>query len=292
MKICISAQTDIGKERTNNEDTFVFCPDLTHPDWSLNSSNEYIPLGSLGSLAVVADGMGGANAGEIASSIAIDTIKKRFVPDKLLIIISSDQSVYDFLKSVIKDADAAIREYINSNPDTIGMGTTIVLLWIINDKAHIAWCGDSRCYAFNIKTGLKSLTKDHSYVQELIDKGELSTKKAFNHPDSNLITRCLGDIDASATPDILTYHINPQDTLLLCSDGLCGCCKDKQIEKVLYLQFENIQKCCSSLVEISLDSGGYDNITIVLMSFIADDLKEPFMPIVTKMIRKLKCWFR
>ncbi|WP_455663876.1 PP2C family protein-serine/threonine phosphatase [Phocaeicola sp.] len=292
MKIYISAQTDMGKERTNNEDAFVFCPDLAHPNWTLNTTNGYIPLGSLGSLSVVADGMGGANAGEIASSIAIETIKKKFVPDKLLTVILSDQSMHDFLESVIKEADIAIRKYINSDPDTIGMGTTIVVLWIINDKAHIAWCGDSRCYAFNIKTGLKSLTKDHSYVQELIDKGELSAKKAFNHPDSNLITRCLGDIDASAIPDILTYQINPQEILFLCSDGLCGCSKDKEIEKVLYRKFEDIQKCCSSLVEISLDSGGYDNITVVLMSFIADNLKEPSMSKVAKMIRTLKCWFK
>lgn len=291
MKICISAQTDIGKERTNNEDAFVFCPDLTCPDWILNSTKEYIPLGTLGSLAVIADGMGGANAGEIASSIAIDTIKKRFVPDKLLMSVSSDLSMNEFLVSVIKEADNAIREYISSDPDTIGMGTTIVLLWIINDKAHIAWCGDSRCYFFNIKTGLKSLTKDHSYVQELVDKGELSAKKAFNHPDGNLITRCLGDMDVLAKPDILTYCIKPGDTLLLCSDGLCGCCNDKQVETVLYRKFEDIQKCCSSLVDISLDSGGYDNITIVLMSFIADNLKEPSLSTMAKMKRRLKCWF-
>lgn len=292
MKIYISAQTDVGKERTNNEDAFVFCPDLIHPDWVLNTTNEYIPLGALGSLGVVADGMGGANAGEIASSIAIDIIKKRFVPDQLLSVISSERSMHEFLKSAINEADTAIREYINSDPDTIGMGTTIVVLWIINNTAHIAWCGDSRCYIFNVKTGLKSLTKDHSYVQELVDRGELSAKKAFNHPDNNIITRCLGDMDSLAVPDILTYHIEPNDMLLLCSDGLCGYCKDKQIEKVFYRKYEDIQKCCDSLLEISLDAGGADNITLVLMSLVADNPTTSSLLTMSKIIRTLKCWLK
>lgn len=282
----------MGKERTNNEDAFVFCPDLARPDWNLNSLNEYIPLGSLGALAVVADGMGGANAGEIASFLAIDTIKKKFVPDQLLPIILSDQCIHEFLKSVIKEADNAIREYISSDPDTIGMGTTIVILWIINDKAHIAWCGDSRCYVFNVKDGLKSLTKDHSYVQELVDKGELSVKKVFNHPDNNIITRCLGDMDSNAIPDILTYHIKPDDILLLCSDGLCGYCRDKQIEKVFYQKVEDIQKYCDSLVKISLNAGGADNITLILLSLISDDSMKYSMLTISKLIGMLKCWLK
>jgi len=157
------------------------------------------------------------------------------------------------------------------------MGTTIVLIWVLNGKAYIAWCGDSRCYVFNPKHGLKCLSKDHSYVQELIDKGEITIEQSFNHPDSSIITRCLGDCDTSTEPEIIIYNINKHDQFLLCSDGLCGYCKDNIIEKTFYKEYLNVNQCCNALVDLALKTGGLDNISVLTISTIDDDeLEIPF----------------
>ena len=227
MKLRIVAKTDIGKERDQNEDAFIICPDLSHPNWKLDKAQ--VDLSPYGSLLVVADGMGGANAGEVASSLAIDVIRQFFSASEVASAIDSEKQIKAYLQSAIKSADATIKEHMTKHPETTGMGTTIVVCWILNDKAHIAWCGDSRCYMYNSKKGLKALTKDHSYVQELVDEGTITEKEAFSHPDSNLITRGLGDFDTDALADIVTYSIQPNDILLLCSDGLCGYCDNNTI---------------------------------------------------------------
>lgn len=264
MKVSISAQSDVGLERTNNEDAYIFCQNINEQKWGIRN-NKYIPVGDLGCIAVVADGMGGNNAGEIASNIALESIKKCFNNENLKIVLSSN-NIYTFLEDTIKKANNAIMEHVRSAPETIGMGTTIVLLWIIKDKAHIAWCGDSRCYVFNPQNGLKSLSKDHSYVQDLIDRGEITIEESYSHPDSSIITRCLGDSDTSSIPDIITYDIKEHDMFLLCSDGLCGYCKDAEIENVLYKNHFRTKKCTNSLIKTALNTGGFDNITVLLLS--------------------------
>ena len=162
-------------------------------------------------------------------------------------------------------------------PDTSGMGTTLVLCWIIGGKAYVAWCGDSRCYIYNPKNGLTQITKDHSYVQEMVDKGELRAEDAFMHPDGNIITKGLGDfdVDESSVPDIITIRVKSNDLLLLCSDGLCGFCKKAEIENVLDQNYTEIHRCGDELLQIALDAGGYDNITIALASVIADNEIQP-----------------
>ncbi|MCD8202108.1 MAG: protein phosphatase 2C domain-containing protein [Prevotella sp.] len=271
MNIKICAISDIGKERTNNEDAVVFCADLGKADWEQKSMVEYIPLGSYGALSVVADGMGGANAGEVASSLAISTIKKRFCVENLKGVSDKEVDIHGHIRSAISAANEAIMDYVTKEPDSIGLGTTIVLLWLKKEKAYIAWCGDSRCYCFNPESGLRLMTKDHSYVQQLVDKGEIKPMEAFNHPDSNIITRCLGDVDAESEPDILTYTVNGGDIFLLCSDGLCGYCRDSQIRKELYKHFDNLEICQENLLRLALDTGGEDNITISLCATLPND---------------------
>lgn len=268
MKINLSAKTDIGKERDQNEDAFVICPDLEHPDWEKNET--LVDLGRFGSLLAVADGMGGANAGEVASRLALDTLKQCFSPSTLATVTASDEQITAFLQASVKAADDAIREQILKQPETEGMGTTIVICWILNDKAYIAWCGDSRCYVFNTKSGLRALTKDHSYVQELIDKGELSEKDAFTHPDNNIITKGLGDFDTPAVADIVIYPYKPNDVFLLCSDGLCGYCTNKVMEKVMNTHYEDIPFCSTALIDVALNAGGYDNICVALAAIDAN----------------------
>jgi len=285
MKICVKALTDVGMVRTNNEDTFLVCPDLEKPDWSPTSG--YIPLGKSGSLVIVADGMGGAKAGEVASSLAVDSIR-RFVLENDLPLDGTDAEKCAFLETSISQAASVLMERVESDPETIGMGTTIVLLWLIDGKAHITWCGDSRCYVFHPDRGLQPLTKDHSYVQELVDQGKIRPEEAFGHPDGNLITKGLGDIDADATPSSLTYGVTDGDVFLLCSDGLCGYCRDVQVEDILYARLDDMGACRDELLEAALHVGGEDNITIALLATLPDDASKPRVRFCTRLKRAFR----
>lgn len=277
MKIKIVATTDTGKKRTNNEDAYIICPDLAQQDWAQSETPTYITLNKYGSLLVVADGMGGANAGEVASSIAVNSIRQSFSKGNVEHAIK-DNSIEDLLHSCIKDANESINKRMIEDPDTFGMGTTVVICWVIDNIAHIAWCGDSRCYVFNAFKGLKLLSKDHSFVQELIDKGEITEEEALTHPDSNIITRVLGDADSQCQPDIVSYPISTNDILLLCSDGLCGYSTNKEIESVLNANSIDVMKCRDELLRLALDAGGYDNICITLASLISDKQSVPQVP--------------
>lgn len=288
MKIKISAITDVGKERTNNEDAVLVCPDLEKQNWGETESANYLALSKYGTMLVVADGMGGANAGEIASSIAVDTAKNYFSQKRLSENEISEKTAYSLLLDAITLSNKAIMNHVETDPDSIGLGTTIVITWVIDRKAYIAWCGDSRCYCYNPKNGLRQLTKDHSYVQELVDKGEITAKQAFNHPDSNIITKCLGDVDAVTEPDMITYEIKDGDVLLSCSDGLCGYCDDKSIEKVLLNNFDNLTLCKDNLLKLAMNAGGQDNITIALCATLPDSQQTPIIDSSIKMKRFLK----
>lgn len=289
MKIKIVATTNIGLERENNEDAYLLCPDLSLQDWMCDDMSSYVSLGEQGTLVVVADGMGGANAGEIASNLALESVKTVFSKENTASSIKSDD-YSGLLKQAIKVADDAINLKIDKDPDTSGMGTTIVICWIVNSIAHIAWCGDSRCYSYNPISGLKLLTKDHSYVQDLVDNGIISEQEAFNHPDSNIITRGLGDIQPPAVPDIISWELSSEDFLLLCSDGLSGYCTNSQIERVLDDNYIDITRCRDELLRLALDAGGYDNISIAIVSVLSNTGKE-LVPI--SFVRKIrKCFYR
>lgn len=271
MKIKIVATTDIGNHREQNEDAFTLCPDLTKPNW--DQKEALSNYGDYGTLLIVADGMGGANAGEEASLTAIKTMQERFSSVNLSTIVQSEEQLIDFLSKSIEAADDALNELMIQKPETYGMGTTIVVCWLLKRKAYIAWCGDSRCYVYNETNGLKALTKDHSYVQELIDRGELTDEEAFDHPENSAITRGLGGFDTRAVPETVTYDIDPNDIFLLCSDGLCGYCNNSTIEKIIRSNRRNVSRCQDELLKAALTSGGEDNITIILASFYEPPLK-------------------
>ena len=292
MKIKISALTDTGIERPNNEDAFVFCPNLTDANWNIDDMPSYIPLGKFGSLLIVADGMGGANAGEVASATAINSIKDSFNGSDLEAISKSEQDICYFLNKVANAANDAVCKKMIEDPKTNGMGTTIVICWVINDMAYIAWCGDSRCYLYNPRKGLKLLTKDHSYVQELIDKGEITEEEAFTHPDNNIVTKVVGELGMMLLPDITSLKLEPNDYLLLCSDGLCGLCNFDQIENVLMSSYRNIKACRDNLLNLALDAGGSDNITIMLASLFSDTQEKPIsLPMLSSIKQSLKRFF-
>ena len=264
MLFKLTAGTNVGCVRTNNEDNFIVNENLDNKDWFLpNDMSKSILLGKNGAILVVADGMGGMNAGEVASAIAIDTVKSIFSQDDLSKIIVSERKIEAFLKDAIVEADAKIKARVKEDDSTAGMGTTIVIAWILGDVAHIAWCGDSRAYLFNAGSGLVRLAKDHSYVQELVDAGKLDPDLAFDHPNSNIITRSLGDAPVKARPDYVSRPLTSGDFILLCSDGLCGLCRDEEIAQIMAVAAD-VESCKNLLIKAALEAGGYDNVTVAL----------------------------
>lgn len=276
MKIKIASRLDIGKQRENNEDALAYCANLSDHKWCEDDMAAYLPLGENGALAVVADGMGGANAGEVASSISIQTIRATFTIDRVSAAVKGgEETIKSLLLEAIKQADTAILQRIATDDGTQGMGTTIVVCWIVAGKAYIAWCGDSRCYSYHPAKGLKALTHDHSWVQELVDKGEITPEEAFSHPDGNIITRGLGDFGSEVNPDFVVHPVKGNETLMLCSDGLCGYCIDRAMETCMDQNHTDTSMCCQSLLQQALDAGGYDNISIITISLISDNQEQP-----------------
>ena len=278
VKIKLAAGTNVGLVRQNNEDNLVVSSDLSASEWLIPQAGPHADLGEFGALLVVADGMGGANAGEVASAIAVETIQQQFSPDVLREAVSDDKSAQEFMKAVVKQADLNIVQRSKEDPSTLGMGTTIVIAWILGDKAYICWCGDSRCYVLNKHNGLVQLSKDHSYVQGLVDKGELDPELMHDHPLSHVITRCLGDGDHGAKPETLVYQLHNGDVIMLCSDGLCGMCRDQQISDVMTNHHEDPVECKNELISAALSAGGYDNVTVAIASIVINETEKTTSP--------------
>ncbi|MBR0049350.1 MAG: serine/threonine-protein phosphatase [Prevotella sp.] len=264
VKFKMAAGTNVGLVRTNNEDNFIVCPDLATSTWLIPQDSNYADLGELGALLVVADGMGGANAGEVASAICVNTIQNMFTPDRLATIVTDEKAVQQFMADVVRTADLNIMKHGRKSKSTRGMGTTVVMAWILGKRAYICWCGDSRCYVYNAQRGLMRLSKDHSYVQELVDSGLLKPELASEHPMSNVITRCLGDVEKRANPDTRVYELYSGDTILLCSDGLSGLCSDEIIAHIIATYSQTPMDCCKVLIDAALQGGGHDNVTVAL----------------------------
>ena len=250
--------------RPNNEDNYQLDENLADDHWGFSADKE-ISLGEKGALLVVCDGMGGMNAGEVASAIAVATIKEWFDRNKLTDkILESSASIQGYLVDAIQAADAAIKAEGKANPEHEGMGSTIVMAWLLGKKVYVGWCGDSRAYRFNPKTGLQRLSHDHSYVQELVDAGKLTEELSFDHPNNNIITRSLGDPRGKAQPDTKEYDLCNEDIILLCSDGLCGCLRDNEIEDVIKQHQTSMQECRDALWDTDEAAGWHDNVTIAL----------------------------
>lgn len=267
ITIKMTAMTNVGLVRTNNEDNFIVNPDLTSPEWAVPADTEaVIPLGENGCIMIVADGMGGMNAGEVASEIAVSSISRAFndVPD-FSRITDTHAHIENFMKKVIVAADSDIKRRVKEDPSTEGMGTTVVMAWVYENFVHVAWCGDSRAYLFNKQSGLSRLSRDHSYVQQLVDSGKLDPELAFDHPNSNIITRSLGDSNTVAQPDYVNRGLSEGDLILLCSDGLCGLVRDEEMLEILMEEHETLDDCRDALLSAALQAGGYDNVTIAMM---------------------------
>ena len=262
----VAAKTDVGLVRKNNEDNFQVAADLSSGQmrWV---NNEVCTLGDKGALLVVADGMGGMNAGEVASELAIKAVREYFSPENITPEVMKNRfSIEKYMNDVIVAADAKIKREAKDNPETRGMGTTIVIGWVLNGKLYVSWCGDSRAYVYNPKVGLHQITKDHSYVQTLVDKGVISQEDAFDYPDSNIITRSLSDGAPKAKPESLLqpYDLSDGDIVLLCTDGLSGMIRDNEIEDVIRRNENDMDVLSDELIRAACEAEGSDNITLCL----------------------------
>ncbi len=164
MEYTVHSTTSKSRLHKNNEDSYFICDD-------------YI---------IIADGMGGECNGDIASRIAVDTIAE--ILSRTLISSASDSDIKELATDAILSADSKILDYVDNNPDSFGMGTTVLVAIRKRGKLYVSWCGDSHCYAFS-DGHLKSITKDHSYVQKLIDSRQITEEESYTHPNNNLITR-------------------------------------------------------------------------------------------------------
>ena len=179
----------------------------------------------------------------------------------------------DRVHEAVVAADNAIKRKSREEKSVKSMGTTLVAAWLFDGYANIIWCGDSRGYLFNPVSGLAQVTKDHSYVQELVDSGRLLPEYAFDHPDNNIITRSLGNPQKAANPDFVRLPLQEGEVILLCTDGLNSMLRDEEIEAVMQETSNEIDTCTKALIQGALDLGGHDNVTVVLCQIVPEENK-------------------
>lgn len=268
--------------RSGNEDNFYVNYDLSSNSSASSEPDEVLSLGKRGLLMVVADGMGGMNAGEVASQIAVDTVKDAFQKEKLNdSVVATPVSRQKYMERVIKQADKNIKETARKDKSKEGMGSTVIIAWLFNDELVVSWCGDSRVYIFNDKTGIRLLSRDHSYVQELVNEGLLTYNQTFDHPQNNIITRSLGDPTKEARPESRSIKVGRGDIILLCSDGLSGVLRDRKtydengrlypednIEDIVRANTSSMRQCREALWSAAENGGWYDNVTAILCQII------------------------
>ena len=240
-------------------------------------------------LAVLADGMGGYNAGEVASGIATALITNE-TRDALTRLSlqevdgeSGEPVASCLLREVVTKANTSIYQSANSQPQYAGMGTTLVVGLFCDNKMTVAHIGDSRCYRLR-ENNLEQLTRDHSLLQEQIDSGLLTKEAARRSQNKNLVTRALG-IEADVVPEIHVHEVKPGDVYLLCSDGLNDMVEDDDIELTVGSLSANLPLAASQLVQMANDAGGRDNISVVLIK-----IKKDF-PAENGWVSKVRSWF-
>lgn len=268
-KIQIVGMTDTGRVRRNNEDSIGY-------DSALG-------------LLVLADGMGGHLGGEVASTLSVDTIIDSV--QKNLPSISNgqyDQATGFSLESIcvqnaIEHANDLIYRKSNIEPELRGMGTTIVVLLFYDNRFTLSHIGDSRCYRFRADN-LDQITKDHSLMQELIDRGFYTPEEAKKSLNKNLVTKALG-IDPAITPDVQEEMVLKNDIYLLCSDGLTDLVEDEFISLTIKRFSDNLEEAAKQLITKANQNGGKDNISVILCR-IKDDFAES-----KGWLKKLVEWF-
>jgi serine/threonine protein phosphatase PrpC len=241
----VATLTDIGRQRANNEDSFLY--------WEPDSEEEFRQKGRL---AVVADGMGGYEGGQEASRLAVETVQSVY-----------SNAVGDALQQSLLDAfavaHAGILNYATEHPELQGMGTTCTAVSIVGRQLCFAHVGDSRLYLIRGGT-LSRITRDHSYVGRLVESGIVREEDAETHPQRHILTAALGS-GRELTPDVpqQPLALEAGDTLVLCTDGLWGVVGDQDLGRIA--QANAPKEACVALVQLALERGGPDNITVLVL---------------------------
>lgn len=239
----LSAKTDCGPVRQNNEDFYIadeICP------------NHY--------LIIVCDGMGGANAGDVASRMTAEMIHHKIKNSYTEGM--NDNTVKNLLISSIETVNVNVFDESSRNPLCEGMGSTVVLCLYRNSTAYVCNVGDSRLYVFN-SDGFRQITEDHSMVQLMLNNGEISSEEVLNHPNKNVITRAVG-VESKVEVDFFQEDICDNDVVLLCTDGLSNFVSESQMSEIIKKTDKNI--ISELLVNEALLNNGSDNITVVTLT--------------------------
>lgn len=240
--------TDIGKKRALNQD-YVF------------ASEE--PVGNLPNLFVVADGMGGHNAGDLASKVSVKTIVSS-------VRSSKETDPKELLKEAVIEANSKIRKMANEDINLTGMGTTVVVTTFNGHTLLVANVGDSRLYIINEK--IKQITRDHSLVEEMVRLGGIDKESAKNHLDKNVITRAVG-VEDTVQMDFFKADLKMGDVVLMCTDGLTNMLEDNEIQSILETQGDIVKKA-QLLIKSANNKGGRDNIAVILIEPYINVLEE------------------
>lgn len=269
-KIQTVAKTHVGRVRDHNEDTFIVGLEPDKFEWVVRSAE--VEIGANGAVFVVADGMGGENAGEIASEIAVQSVRAFIHTEAKKGAIENVNTV---LESAIIFAHNKIREACKDNPEYIGMGTTITVCMIQGDKIYISWIGDTRAYRFSPHgrvhdlpyhfKNLDILNEDHSKVWQMVNQGILTLEQARTHDESNIITQSLGDLFRTPHPESRVYPLFKDDCIMICSDGLNGMLSDETIESIFSSEQSGLDSMADTLISAANAAGGHDNITLILI---------------------------
>jgi protein phosphatase len=269
VHIRVFGKTDLGRSRDHNEDRFLVA-DLTRADASLQPPVREHDVGERGSLLVVADGMGGAAAGELASEMATDTIYAQMAK---MWGSEAEHTLQRFafrLKEAVEVANSHIHAYAKAHPEVRGMGTTTTAVGVLGDHVLLTQVGDSRAYLIRNGTAYQ-LTKDQSLMQRLVEAGELTEEEAAHSERRNIILQALGP-DAKVKVDLTHQELRRGDVLVLCSDGLSGQVKKEEIAEIAG-KTSDLQGACDRLIALANERGGPDNITVIVARVDGDGLR-------------------
>ncbi len=280
MKIELHAQTDVGRVRQGNEDNFLVLDLTATRSWIGSDGLAEAPaalrefeLDTPGTVLVVSDGMGGALAGDVASRMAVETVREMLIGGDEAGGeggCSPDVPLVECLRNAASYANYAIHRKSIDDPRCSGMGATLTAAAVTNHAVDFVQVGDSRAYIIR-GNEIKMATKDQSLVQQLVDVGQISEEDAETHMFRNVILQALG-AQSELAPVISRVPVRAGDLLLLCSDGLSGKLRTEEIREVVAAHEDDLTAACDALVAEANRRGGEDNITVVIARFTGDDL--------------------
>jgi protein phosphatase len=282
ITLALYAQTDVGMVRSGNEDNFLILDLSTGKSWTASEEENGDLLtfnqGYYGSLLAVSDGMGGALAGEVASRMAVETVRDRMLQLQAHAVYGK-LPFHERLRLAIEEANLLINRESGSNPEHKGLGATFTAVAVQGSHVYFAQVGDSRAHLIR-KGRIARITKDQSLVQQLIDAGQISEEEAETHSYRNVILQALGAHN-SVNVEVSTLSLRQLDTLLLCSDGLSGKMREDEIASIV-AEAPDLKSACRELISLANERGGEDNITVVIAQFSGAGLppsdREPIEP--------------